>query len=86
MNTLFLIMAEFETAEIPLALIAEKYLGLNPDQAKRRALRQALPFPVHRGAKSQKAPWLVHAQDLANHLDAQREEAAREWKAINQAA
>ena len=84
MNTLFLIMAEFETVEIPLDDLADKYLG--PAQAKRRAARQALPFPVHRGSRSQKAPWLVHAQDLANHLDAQREEAAREWKAINEAA
>ncbi len=73
MNTLFLIMAEFETAEIPLDDLADKYLGLSPAQA-------------HRGSRSQKAPWLVHAQDLANHLDAQREEAAREWKAINEAA
>lgn len=86
MNTLFLLMAEFETAEIPLDALAEKYLGLSPAQAKRRAARQALPFPAHRGSRSQKAPWLVHTQDLANHLDAQREEAAREWKAINQAA
>lgn len=86
MKTLFLIMAEFESAEIPLEALAEKYLGLSPSQAKRRAARQALPFPAHRGSKSQKAPWLVHAQDLADHLDAQRQEALSEWKAINDAA
>lgn len=86
MNTLFLIMAEFESAEIPLDALADKYLGLSPSQAKRRAARQTLPFPAHRGSKSQKAPWLVHAQDLANHLDQQREQARRDWEAMNSAA
>ena len=86
MNTVFLIMAEFESAEIPLDALAEKYLNLSPAQAKRRAARQALPFPVHRGSKRQKAPWLVHAKDLADHIDQQREQARREWKAINAAA
>lgn len=85
MNTLFLLMAEFETAEIPLDDLAEKYLGLSPAKARREAARQALPFPAHRGRNSQKAPWLVHAQDLAHHLDAQRDAAQKEWKSINAA-
>lgn len=86
MNTLFLIMAEFESAEIPLDDLADKYLGLSPPHARRQAARQALPFPAHRGSKSQKAPWLVHAKDLADHIDQQREQAQREWKAINDVA
>ncbi|WP_420908536.1 pyocin activator PrtN family protein [Alloalcanivorax xenomutans] len=86
MNTLFLIMAEFETAEIPLEELAEKYLGLNSSQARRRAARQALPFPVHRGSNSQKAPWLVHAKDLADHIDKQRSEGHREWKKVRDVA
>lgn len=86
MNTLFLVLAEFGSAEIPLNALAEKYLGLSPAQAKRQAGRQALPFPVHRGSKSQKAPWLVHAQDLADHIDQQRAQARSEWRALNNAA
>ncbi len=83
MNTIFLLLAEFETGIIPLDDLAEKYLGLNPAQARRRAARQALPFPVHRAIGSQKAPWLVNAQDFARHLDQQREAAKIEWKALN---
>lgn len=83
MNTVFLLFAEFNTGIIPLDDIAQKYLGLNQDQARRRAARQALPFPVHRATTSQKGPWLVNAQDFANHLDQQRELARKEWEAIN---
>lgn len=83
MNTTFLLMAEFNTAEIPLTAVASKYLGLSDGEAKRKAALRALPFPVHRISKGQKAPWLVHAQDLANYIDTQRAQARKEWRAIN---
>ncbi|PHR65087.1 pyocin activator PrtN family protein [Alcanivorax sp.] len=83
MNTLFLLLAEFETGIIPLDDIAAKYLGLSPAQARRRAASQALPFPVHKAISSQKAPWLVSAHDFAKHLDQQREAARSEWNALN---
>ncbi len=83
MNTVFLLLAEFDTGIIPLDDIAEKYLGLSTAQARRRAASQALPFPVHKAISSQKAPWLVSAQDFAKHLDQQREAARIEWKALN---
>lgn len=86
MNRVFLLMAEFNTSEIPLADIAEKYLSLSTPQAKRKAAKQTLPFPVYKAGTGQKSQWLVHAQDLANYLEAQREAAAKEWKAINEAA
>jgi len=41
-------MAVYEANDIPLEDICEKYLGLNINQAKRKALRQQLPFPVFR--------------------------------------
>lgn len=85
MNTLFLLMAEFGQADIPLAAVAEKYLGLSAKEAAQRASKQSLPFPVFRGG-SQKSPWLVSATELAKWIDREREKAARDWKAIQSAA
>jgi hypothetical protein len=56
MNRTFLLMAEFNAVDIPLAQVAPKYLGMDERQWKRAASLQQLPFPVFR-AGSQKAPW-----------------------------
>lgn len=84
MNTIFLLMAEFEQADIPLDKVATKYLDLEPAKAKRLAARQELPFPVFR-AGSQKSPWMVNINELACYLDKKREEAKKDWQAINAA-
>lgn len=57
MNRVFLLMAEFNAADIPLEKVATRYLGMNERQWKRAASLQQLPFPVFR-AGYQKAPWL----------------------------
>ena len=79
MNTTFLLMAEFGQTDIPLAAIAERYLGLSDTQAATRAARSQLPFPAYR-AGTQKAPWLVRVTDLAQYLDQARERAAGDWR------
>ena len=84
MNTIFLLMAEFETADIPLERIAEKYLGIDGNQAKRQAAVQRLPIPCYR-AGTQKSPWLVRVTDLAEFLDKQRTAAKKDWTAMNAA-
>lgn len=84
MNTLFLLMAEFDgQAEVALADLCPKYTGMEAAKAKRLAARQALPFPAHRASQSQKSGWLVHLQDLAAYLDSERKKARAEWEAIN---
>jgi hypothetical protein len=83
MNTLYLLMAEFNSATIPLDAIAGKYFGLQPAKAKTKAALQQLPVPTFRAADSQKAPWLIAAADLADYLDAQRAKAAKDWKRLN---
>jgi hypothetical protein len=35
---------------------------------------------------SQKSPWLVDAHQLAEHLDAAKEQARKDWERIQQAA
>lgn len=85
MNTVFLLMAEFGQADIPIATVAEKYLGLSAKEAAQRASKQSLPFPVFRGG-SQKSPWLVSVAELARWIDAERTKAASDWKAMRQVA
>lgn len=82
MNTVFLLMAEFGTADIPLEKVAPKYLSKSAERANADAARHRLPFPVYR-AGSQKSPYLVRVTDLADHLDKERAKAELEWKKIN---
>ncbi|MHB1881577.1 MAG: pyocin activator PrtN family protein [Acidithiobacillus sp.] len=72
-------MGEFGCAYIPLELVAERYLGLQRREALTRATRGDLPFPVCRPGASQKSPWMVYIDDLAEWLDHERERATAEW-------
>lgn len=83
-STMFLLMAEFGQADVPLEVVAERYLGLGRREAFQRATACKLPFPAYRGSSSQKSPWLVRLTDLAAHLDRQREEAKKEWEIMQQ--
>ena len=85
MNTLFLLLAEYETAQIPLSACAQKVFGLSPDEAAARARRHALPVPCYR-AGTQKSPWIIDATVLADYLDERREKAAAEWRKIHRDA
>ena len=82
MHTMLLLLIEFETGEIPLTEIAQKYFGLDHRKAAEKARTQSLPIPVYRGG-SQRSPWLVSAQDLAEYLDSKKSEARTEWKQVN---
>lgn len=79
MNTLFFLVAEFDTADIPLDKVAQKYLAISPNEARRKASLQALPFAVFR-AGGQKTPWLVRAADLADYLDKQVDMHRKLWE------
>lgn len=82
MNTVFLLMAEFETSQIPLSVVAEKFLNLTPSYADRQAALGKLPFPTYRD-DSQKAPRMVHISDLAEWIDNQREKVRQEFNKIH---
>lgn len=77
MNTMFLLMAEYEKSNIPLSEIAERYLGLKPATAEQKAAEGKLPIATFRVGNTQKAPRLVHVEDLATLID-QRRNAAKE--------
>lgn len=80
MNTMFLLLAEFETPTIPLSDIAERYLGMKPSTADKKAGCGDLPIPTFRIGDTQKAPRMVHISDLAEYIDNRRKEAKKELK------
>ncbi|MBD2786592.1 pyocin activator PrtN family protein [Xenorhabdus sp. DI] len=82
MNTVFLLMAEFETSQIPLSVIAERYLKLSPATAERKASEGKLKIPTYKMNDSQKSPRIVHVNDLAAYIDQQREQASKELKRV----
>ncbi len=55
MNTLFLVIAKFESATIPLEEVAPKYLNINNDEKyKRMVTANLLPIAFFRATKSRK--------------------------------
>lgn len=83
MNTVFLLMAEFNTPTIPLSQIAERYLGMTIATANKKASCGELGIPSFRLDQGQKAPRIVHIKDLADYIDKKRVEAKRELDRVN---
>lgn len=83
MNTVFLLMAEFNSPTIPLSQIAERYLGMKPETANKKANAGDLPIPSFRLDDGQKAPRIVHVKDLADYIDQKREEAKKELELMH---
>lgn len=81
--TLFLVLAEYGTAQIPVERCAHQF-GMTPAQAKDAAKRQTLPVPAYR-LGSQKSPWVIDAAALAEHIRTTRKAAESEWRRINAA-
>lgn len=82
MKTVTMLFARFESATVNLEDIAKEFFGLTPDQAKRQAGTGQLPVPAFRIGKA-KAPWLVHLDDLAKHIDQAREQAKNDHQKLH---
>jgi hypothetical protein len=82
-RTLFLLLAEFGTGQVPVERCCSHF-GLSPAEAKAAAGRQNLPVPAFR-LGSQKSPWLVSLEELASYIDAKRAAADAEWRKVNAA-
>ena len=80
MNTLFLLMAQYEEqAVISLERVCKDYMNLTVEKFKQKRLRGEIDIPIVRlGAESQKAALGIHLRDLADYIDRQREKAAKE--------
>jgi len=84
MNTLFLLMAQYDgQAVIPLSRVCTDYMGLTVEKLKSKCLSGEIKLPIIRlGAVSQKASLGVHLSDLADYIDSQREKAHNEMKLL----
>ena len=84
MNTRFYLMSEFDgRAVIPLELVRERYFShLTAPKLAAKIERGEIALPLIRIEASQKAARGVHIDDLAQWIDARREEARREMKAM----
>lgn len=84
MNTLFLLMAQYEgRAVIPLDIVCADYMNLTVEKFKRKCLDGEIDIPIVRlEAESQKAALGIHLRDLANYIDRQREKATIEQKKL----
>lgn len=80
MNTAFALLARFESPTVPLEDICEEFFGMKKEKANEKASLNELPVPTFRASDSQKAPRLVHVDDLAKMLDEQRATAKAEWE------
>lgn len=84
MNTLFLLMAQYEgRAVISLEIVCADYMGLTVEKFKRKQLDGEIDIPIVRlGPNSQKAALGIHLQDLAAYIDRQRDKALQEKEKI----
>ncbi|RTY01672.1 Pyocin activator protein PrtN [Pseudomonas sp. C 49-2] len=80
MNTLFLLMAQYDgRAVVPIDIVCADYMNLTVEKFKRKRLDGEIDIPIIRlGANSQKAALGIHLKDLADYIDRQREKAAKE--------
>jgi hypothetical protein len=79
--TMHFLSIEFgNRALIPLEEVADRYLSIGANTAKRRASEGVLPFPVLRLGDSQKSPYLVQMTVLAEYVETKCNYAFTEWK------
>lgn len=80
MNTLFLLMAQYEgQAVIPLSRVCADYMNLTVEKFKQKQMTGEIDIPIVRlGAQSQKAGLGIHLKDLADYIDRQRKAAMTE--------
>lgn len=84
MNTLFLLMAQYDgQAVIPLNRVCTDYMHLTIEKFKRKQLLGEIDIPIVRlGTATQKAALGIHIKDLAMYIDNQRSKAVLEQEKL----
>ena len=83
-NTYTMLVLRYMSPVVPLENVVEDYLShMSLEIAKRKAVKQELPFPVIRLGEKQKASWMVNLHDLAVYIDQQTAVAQHDHKAMN---
>jgi Pyocin activator protein PrtN len=85
MNTLFLLMAQYDgQAVIPLDRVCKDYFThLTTEMFQRKVLAGQIKIPITRLEASQKSARGVHIKDLADYLEVQRAAAVKECNQLN---
>ncbi|VVT49501.1 hypothetical protein UYSO10_2853 [Kosakonia radicincitans] len=60
-----------------------KYVGMKSATADKKAALGQLPIPTFRAGESQKAPRMIHIQDLADYIVKQRAAGRELFKQMN---
>lgn len=74
-STTLSLIAQFGSAIIPFTDVVEKYIGISYDSAIRQIKAGDLRLNIFRLSDRQKAPYLVHVDDLSSLLETKRAEA-----------
>lgn len=74
-----MLLMRFESPVIPLEKVCDEFFGCSRNTAKQRAKSGTLPVPAFRLGKSQKLPWMIKIQDLANFIEQSSSMAKKEW-------
>ncbi|MDY0136383.1 MAG: pyocin activator PrtN family protein [Thiomicrospira sp.] len=69
LETKTMLFHKYGTPLLKVSDIAQDYLGMNEQTAKRSAREGTLPIPAFRLSESNKAPWLVSIDHLAAYID-----------------
>jgi len=77
-NTALMLMLQYNSPVVELKQVAHLFGFNTPSEANRAANDGDLPVPVFKHRNSQKAPFLIHVEDLAKHIENQRQQAADE--------
>lgn len=84
LNTYTMLVLRYMSPVVPLENVVQDYLShMSLEIAKRKAVKQELPFPVVRLGEKQKSSWMVNLSDLAAYIDKQTALAQHDHKAMN---
>ncbi len=74
----FILMAQYNSAVIPLSIVARDYFThLTEPKLVRKTLAGEIQLPISRMERSQKLVRGVHISDLAHYIDEQRAKALK---------
>lgn len=84
-STAFMLAMRHQNTVISLETVCEQYLThMNLTTAEQYANSQELPFPAFRMGNGKKARFFVKIADLAMWIDTAAEQAAYDWRKVNE--
>lgn len=77
MNTVLLLLAQYQRAVVPLDTVATDYFSISPEKLARKIALGQIRLPVVRMSDSAKSARGVHVTDLAAYIDRARADALK---------